>query len=250
MSFVLFAAFNVGAEVSKIVRTHGELPALVVTCATDPNEAQIADAWSASGVPVLRGVGVNSAACRERLEFIAPAFCVLAWWPEIVRTPVLEIPRAGWINMHPSLLPWGKGKHGYYWSIVHAEPFGVTLHLIDAGIDSGHVLVQQQLQVDWTDTGESLYTRSRDAIVALFTESWPTLCNGELTVTAQPVDTGSYHWGREIASHSQIVLDRQYSGRELLNILRGRTFWSGDSAWFEDGGQRYRARLQIERVGE
>jgi methionyl-tRNA formyltransferase len=174
--------------------------------------------------------------------------CVLAWWPEIVRAPALNVPRRGWVNMHPSLLPWGKGKHGYYWSLVHGEPFGVSLHLIDAGIDSGSVLFQRELPTDWTDTGETLYRRSLEAIIDLFRASWPAISAGDLHPVAQAPEAGSYHWGKEIEAHSQIDLDAPYRGRELLNILRARTFWSGDSAWFLDDGHRYRVKLAIERV--
>ena len=43
------------------------------------------------------------------------------------------------LNIHPSLLPFGRGKYGYFWSIINSEPFGVTIHLVDEGIDSGKI---------------------------------------------------------------------------------------------------------------
>lgn len=248
MSFALFAAFGPGRRVSEIILASGELPAVVITCATDPDEAALAAQWREAGVPVLQRYGVNSEELRVELQRVAPTMCILVWWPEIVRAPALGVPRDGWVNMHPSLLPWGKGKHGYYWSIVNNEPFGVSLHLIDAGIDTGRILFQRELAVDWTDTGESLYARSMEAIIDLFRESWPRISRGDWNASTQPDNAGSFHWGKEIAAHSQIDLDQHYTGRELLNLLRARTFWSGDSAWFEDNGQRYRVKLKIERA--
>lgn len=248
MKIALFAAYKAGRLVSDQVLASGRLPSLVVTCPTDPHASALAQSWEAAGVPVLPCASVNSAETIDILRKLAPDLCVLAWWPEIVKSPVLEIPARGWVNMHPSLLPWGKGKHGYYWSIVHDEPFGVSLHLIDAGIDSGAVLFQREVPVSWTDTGESLYHRSFTTIVDLFGDSWPLIAEGRLDPRPQDPRDGSYHWGREIEEHSRIDLDRTYTGRELLNILRGRTFWEGDSAWFSDQGKKFRAKLRIEEV--
>ena len=59
---------------------------------------------------------------------------VLAWWPYIIKEPLISISRLGCLNLHPSLLPYNQGKHPYFWSIVEDVPFGVTIHFIDAGI--------------------------------------------------------------------------------------------------------------------
>lgn len=55
--------------------------------------------------------------------------------------------------------------------------------------------------------------------------------------------------GREIGPHSLIDLDKTYRAGDLLNIIRGRTFWKGDSACFVKDGKKYLVRIGIEEAG-
>ena len=65
---------------------------------------------------------------------------VLAWWGRIIKGELLEAPSHGFINLHTSLLPYGKGKHPHYWSLVEENPYGVTIMKIDSGLDTGAVI--------------------------------------------------------------------------------------------------------------
>src|SRR3989344_2884228 len=55
---------------------------------------------------------------KEKIDLI-----ILAWWPSIVKENSIGLVKVGWLNMHPSLLPFGRGKHPYYWTIVEETPF-------------------------------------------------------------------------------------------------------------------------------
>ena len=55
------------------------------------------------------------------------------------------------------MLPYNRGMHPWYWSIVDETPAGVTIHFIDENIDEGHIIAQKEVLIDPTDTGESLY---------------------------------------------------------------------------------------------
>ena len=65
-------------------------------------------------------------------------YLLLLWWPHILKE--ISIKEFEYIiNIHPSMLPFGKGKYGYFWSIVNKEPFGASIHLVDRGIDTGNI---------------------------------------------------------------------------------------------------------------
>jgi len=76
---------------------------------------------------------------------------ILAWWPKIIKSPLLDLPILGFINTHPSLLPYNRGKHYNFWALVEQAPFGVTLHFVDSGVDTGPIVAQREIHYDWCD---------------------------------------------------------------------------------------------------
>ena len=72
------------------------------------------------------------------------------------------------INLHPSLLPWNKGYHSNFWSIYENTPKGVSIHLIDDGIDTGDIVAQSELTYFDEDTLRTTYKKLRASMVNLF----------------------------------------------------------------------------------
>jgi methionyl-tRNA formyltransferase len=170
-----------------------------------------------------------------------------AWWPRILREKILRLPVRGFVNTHPSLLPHNRGKHYNFWAIVEEVPFGVSLHCIDDGIDTGDVLIQQRIEYDWTDTGGTLYEKAQAAMMALFVSNYPLLRSGNLLPKPQDLAKGSVHYASELDAASKIDLDGTLSARALLNRLRARTFEGKPACWFEDEGVEYEVRIDIRR---
>lgn len=173
---------------------------------------------------------------------------ILAWWPKILKRPLLAAPRMGFINTHPSLLPHNRGKHYNFWAIIESAPFGVTLHRVDAGVDSGAIVSQLPIDYDWCDTGETLYYKAQAAMLRLLIETYPVLRTGRIATIPQDIDAGSFHRASELESASKIDLDNNYRGRDLLNLLRARTFEGHPGCWFEEAGNRYEISIKISRV--
>jgi methionyl-tRNA formyltransferase len=173
---------------------------------------------------------------------------ILAWWPKILKNPLLEAPRWGFVNTHPSLLPYNRGKHYNFWALVEQAPFGVTLHRVDAGVDSGHIIAQAAIDYDWCDTGETLYRKAQAAMSELLNNIYPYLRTGKFASSPQDVVVGSFHRASELESASNIKLDESYLARDLLNLLRARTFDGHPGCWFDDAGSRYEIAIKIRKV--
>lgn len=173
---------------------------------------------------------------------------ILAWWPKIIRNPLVNFPKHGFINTHPSLLPHNRGKHYNFWALVEQAPFGVTLHRVDEGVDTGEIVAQREIAYDWRDTGGSLYAKAQEAMVELFCSIYPELREGDFKSTAQNSVLASFHHSSEIESASLIDLDRRYSGREILNLLRARTFAGYPGCRFEDRGDHFEVSIDIKKV--
>jgi methionyl-tRNA formyltransferase len=171
---------------------------------------------------------------------------LLAWWPSIIKQPLLGHPRHGWINTHPSLLPHGRGKNPNFWAIVEQEPFGVSLHMAEEGIDSGAIVAQRTIPYGWEATGGDLYNESLSQMFSLFTEAYPEIRKLDFTRTSHLFLQG-WHRSGEMETLSKIFLERLTTARQLLNLLRARTFPGHPACYFEDNGKEYEVRVEITR---
>jgi methionyl-tRNA formyltransferase len=71
------------------------------------------------------------------------------------------------------MLPWCRGAHPVFWSVVEDRPLGVTIHLIDQGLDTGNILIQQALEINLNaETFRSTYRHLSGAIENLFVNNW------------------------------------------------------------------------------
>lgn len=172
---------------------------------------------------------------------------ILAWWPRIINNALIKVPKNGFINFHPSLLPYNRGKNYNFWAIVENAPFGVTLHFVDSGVDTGDIVAQRLIPYDWTDNGGSLYLKAQKEIMKLFYETYPKIRSLNISRQPQQKSEGSYHNSSELEPASRIDLDKEYVARDLLNRLRARTFEGHPACWFEHENERYEVRVQITR---
>jgi hypothetical protein len=96
-------------------------------------------------------------------------------------------------NLHPGLLPWGRGMHPVFWALWEGTPAGATLHELVAEVNAGPIVEQRETPVLDGDTGGSLSARVEDAERDLFTRWLPRLAGGERPpATPQPAG-GSHH---------------------------------------------------------
>lgn len=253
MRIGLFAANVVGNRIAKFLGDQGEAPACLVLDSDDPvglNPEIIAGSGVTDSSLIFESNSLDNAQTREQLRAVDLDLVVLAWWPYILKPELIEIPRLGCLNFHPSFLPYNRGKHYNFWAIVEGAPFGVTIHWVDAAVDSGDIAFQSRIETTWEDTGATLYYKAQEAIVRLFMERFPEIKAGRIPRIPQELDRGSVHRARELEEASRIELDQKYTARALLNLLRARTFPPHPAASFIDEDQRYEVRLEIKRADE
>ncbi len=155
----------------------------------------------------------------------------------------------GCINLHTSFLPWNRGANPNVWSIAERTPAGVTLHYIDDGVDTGDILAQERFAVEPTDTGATLYARLEAAALALFIKTWPSIRARALTPLAQDRAAGSAHRVADLAELDAIDLDRSYVARDLIDLLRARTFPPYSGAYFLHEGRKISMQLTLHDEG-
>ncbi len=189
----------------------------------------------------------NNSDVANQCNNISIKLGILAWWPNIIKEPLLSFPRNGFINTHPSYLPYNRGKHYNFWALVEQVPFGVTIHTIDSSIDKGSILAQREIPYTWEDTGETLFFKAQKEMVHLFIEAFDDILLKKIKPVMPDYGEGSFHHSKELDPMSEIDLEKQFTARELLNLLRARTFKGYPACYFFDQNTKYEVRVNIRR---
>ncbi len=126
------------------------------------------------------------------LDRHAADFLVSHGYRHILRPDVLKrFPRRA-VNLHISYLPWNRGADPNLWSFIENTPKGVSIHYLDAGIDTGDVIAQRLVEFGPAETLRSSYSRLQAEIARLFAEHWSRIRTGGCSATKQ-VGPASFH---------------------------------------------------------
>lgn len=194
---------------------------------------------------VFDGARLREAETLAALEELRPEIAISGLFGYILRQEFLDIIPLGCINIHPALLPYNRGANPNIWCIVERTPAGATLHYVDAGVDTGDIICQSRIQVAATDTGETLYHKLNQACLDLFKENWALIRAGEARRTAQSPQEGTVHRVRDVEKIDELDLERTYTAREMIDVIRARTFPPYAGAYFRNGGRKVYLRLQL-----
>jgi methionyl-tRNA formyltransferase len=184
-------------------------------------------------------------AILEAIEALGADLALSISLDYVLRPELISLFPGGVLNLHAAYLPYNRGQYPNVWSIVEGTPAGVTLHYVDAGIDTGDIVAQREVAVEPADTGETLFRKLEQASVELFRESWGEVRSGKAARRPQPRGAGTYHRTRDVERIDRIDLDRAYAARELIDVLRARTFPPHPGAYFIENGRKLYLRLQI-----
>ncbi len=139
------------------------------------------------GLPVLQPESLRSPEFIEALRKLSPDVIVVAAYGQILRQSVLDIPARGVLNIHPSLLPRWRGASPIPAAILAGDnATGVSIMLMDAGMDSGPLLTQTDIPIGDEDTTLSLSHTLAGEAADLVAQTLPRWLSGELS--QQPQD--------------------------------------------------------------
>src|SRR5713226_2951629 len=140
-----------------------------------------------AGLHVYQPEKIKSDSAFEFFRRAAADAVVIIAYGQIIPQRLIEIPRLGWINLHGSLLPKYRGAAPIAWAIANGESrTGLTTMRIDAGMDTGPILLQQEMEIAADETAPALSTRMAEAGAPLVVATLRGLENG--TISARPQD--------------------------------------------------------------
>ena len=112
----------------------------------------------------------------------------------IISSRVLNNSSCLTINLHLSYLPFNRGAHPNFWSFYDETPSGVTIHIVDSGIDTGDIICQKLVQFDDGErTFVETYNRLKDEIEKMFLDCWSLIVSREFNAIPQQKDAGTFH---------------------------------------------------------
>ena len=167
----------------------------------------------------------NNPEFRTALEKIAPRAIIVVGYGRIIPDWMLALPPLGNINLHASLLPKYRGAAPIQWAIANGETVtGNTTMRIDAGLDTGDILLQQEEPIAPDDTALTLAPRLAAKGAALMVETMRQLESGGITPRPQDNAQASV---APILKKEDGRIDFSRTAQEIYNRLRGFQPWPG-----------------------
>lgn len=170
-----------------------------------PRLAEIMDTYGLDPRPHCRATwievgSVNSEACRKALAAAGPDV-VLVYGTRIIKKATLACVRAPFINYHAGYNPLYRGQHGAYWALVSGdrEHAGLTIHLVDEGVDTGAVLYQSVSEFAPTDNITTYQYRQMADAIPLMLQAADDALAGRLEIRRNPLPSKQWFmptvWG-------------------------------------------------------
>jgi methionyl-tRNA formyltransferase len=129
----------------------------------------------------------------EQLRRLGPDL-VLLLGADIVPAPVLAVPRLGTINAHYGLLPAYRGMNVTEWSVLRGDPVGVTVHLVDPGVDTGDILLREEIALEPGETFATLRRKHQDVAARLLVSAALQLRDGTARRLPQAPEHGRQYY--------------------------------------------------------
>jgi methionyl-tRNA formyltransferase len=179
----------------------------------------------AAGVPVHQPEKIRAPEAQELLEKLEPDCIVIIAYGQIIPARLLNIPKYGWINLHASLLPKYRGAAPLNWAIVNGESkTGLTTMRIDAGMDTGEMLLRREMEIGPAETAPELAARMAEAGAPLMTETLRGIAAG--TIAPQPQNHAEASLAPMLKKEDGRI-DWNRTASEIFNRMRGFAPWPG-----------------------
>jgi methionyl-tRNA formyltransferase len=195
--------------------------ALVAASIRPEQHASLSELATRHGLPLLLQPQARAADYADflgRLRDLAPDLLLVNSYAMILRPDVLGVPRFGAVNIHGALLPAYRGANPTEWAVINGESeTGVTIHAIDAGIDTGAIIAQRTAPIRFEDTWLDVRRRVGAATEQVLAETLPSIMTGTAHLYPQADGAGRY-WRRRAAADGRF--DWNQPAIDIYNLVR------------------------------
>ena len=191
-------------------------------------------------IQVIQPKTFKSREVVEQLASFQPELIIVAAFGAILPPEVLSLPKFACLNVHPSLLPRHRGPSPVANTLLGGDELaGVTIMLMDAGLDTGPILTQEKVGISFVDSTGSLSSKLAEAGARLLLETLPKWLGGELRQQAQDETQATYS---KLITSKDTEIDWHLSALELWRRVRAYNPWPSCYSWCQG------ERLKIHRA--
>jgi methionyl-tRNA formyltransferase len=180
---------------------------------------------------VLQPKSMKKGEIVEQLKSMKPDLFITAAYGKILTKEVLDIPKHGCINVHASILPKYRGAAPINWAIINGdEKTGITTMMTDIGVDSGDILLTDEISIDKDDTARTLHDKLSVLGAKTLKKTLKELENN--TLKRIPQDNSK-------ATHVSMMneelgkIDWTKDAIKIFNLVRGTNPWPGAYTYYD-----------------
>lgn len=180
------------------------------------------------GIPVVQPGKLNDGQFEVWLKEQAPDLCALVAYGRILKQPILDVPRHGFLNVHPSRLPAYRGPAPIQGALLDGlSETAVTIMQIDAGMDAGPILLQAPLRIEDDDNAGTLTEKAGELGARLMVEAIALVEAGNAQFVPQNDADATF---TKLLEKKDGRIDWSQPAADIYNLIRAATPWPGAQA--------------------
>jgi len=184
------------------------------------------------GIDVVQPLALKDEVFIENIKNLKPDVIVVVAYGRMLPRAVLDIPRLGCINVHASLLPKYRGAAPIQWPIINGDKItGITTMYMDAGLDTGDMILKKEIKIEEDDTLETMHDKLAEAGGKLIAETLRQIENS--TAPRIPQNESQATFTRQIKKEDGLI-NWKDSSEKIRNQVRGYNPWPGAFTFYEN----------------
>jgi methionyl-tRNA formyltransferase len=217
LDILVAAGYNIVAVVTQPDRPKGRGQKLA--------ESSVKQAALTYGLPVLQPNKVKEADFQVELSLLKPDIIVVVAFGQLLPKSILDLPPLGCVNVHASLLPVYRGAAPIHWSIINGDKVtGVTTMYMDIGMDTGDMILKEEVSIGETETTGELHDKLKDIGAKVLNETIKLIISKKAPRTKQNNEFATY--ASMLTRELEGVKWRE-SAMSIHNLVRGLNPWPG-----------------------
>jgi methionyl-tRNA formyltransferase len=174
---------------------------------------------------IFQPQSINHSESVAQINALNPDFLVVVAFGQLLKNVVLDIPKNGVLNVHPSMLPQYRGPAPIQWAIIHGcSQTGVSIMQLDEGLDTGDILQTEMVDIDPEETAGMLHDRLAKQGANLLLDTIQNLSHKKITPEKQDHTQATY---ARLLIKKDGHIDWNQSSLSIINFIRGMTPWPG-----------------------
>lgn len=179
------------------------------------------------GIPVYEGLSIKETPTFDFIQSLSPELIVVSTFNQIIIKAIIQIPKYGVINIHPSLLPRYRGATPTVWALMNGEEeTGISIHFIeDETIDSGRIILQSRLKIMPEDTDGTLRHRLAELSKTTLSRAIDLVLTADRASFSPQDESLTTYFRKRTIKDAEISKSMPF--KKILNLIRAMTPYPG-----------------------